>query len=111
MTAVAITSGMIWRGSNSLPVHTGFMTALPTPRIATCGWLMERQGRAATGDDNIASGGGNDQVSSGSGVDTTGSPAERYSGVFVGLMNFVDSFIAKGISATSHPLRYAGSWP
>src|SRR5687767_9828071 len=44
-------------------------------------------------------------------VDTTGRPAARYSGVLVGLMNFVESFFANGSSATSHPERYEGSSP
>jgi hypothetical protein len=34
-------------------------------------------------------------------VDTTGLPAAKYSGVFVGLMKRVDSFLANGIIATS----------
>jgi hypothetical protein len=33
-------------------------------------------------------------------------PAARYSGVFVGLINFVDSFIAKGIIAISQLAMY-----
>ena len=33
-------SGSISRGANCLPSHTGFMTDLPTPRIATSGALM-----------------------------------------------------------------------
>ena len=37
------------------------------------------------------------------GVETTGFPAARYSGVFVGLMYLVAAFIANGIIATSHP--------
>ena len=44
------------------------------------------------------------------GVDTTGLPAARYSGVFVGLMNLVAAFMAKGIMATSHPAMYCGSY-
>src|SRR5690606_4538507 len=39
------------------------------------------------------------------GVETTGTPAARYSGVLVGLIKRVDSFKAKGISATSQPDR------
>ena len=42
-------------------------------------------------------------------VETTGHPAARYSGVFVGLMKRVDSLRANGSTATSHPLRYDGS--
>jgi hypothetical protein len=42
-------------------------------------------------------------------VETTGRPAARYSGVFVGLMNRVASFRANGRIATSQPDRYAGS--
>src|SRR6476469_5298527 len=40
------------------------------------------------------------------GVDITGMPAAKYSGVFVGEINFVDSFIANGIIATSQPDKY-----
>src|SRR4051794_18228956 len=36
-------------------------------------------------------------------VETTGLPAARYSGVFVGLMKRVASFLANGIRATSQP--------
>jgi hypothetical protein len=36
-------------------------------------------------------------------VDTTGFPAARYSGVFVGLMKRVASLRANGNIATSHP--------
>ena len=43
------------------------------------------------------------------GVDTTGRPAARYSGVFVGLMKRVASFSANGISATSQRAMVAGS--
>ena len=43
------------------------------------------------------------------GVETTGRPAAKYSGVFVGLMNCVDSLIANGIIATSHPAIYSGN--
>src|SRR5205807_6925679 len=43
------------------------------------------------------------------GVDTTGLPAARYSGVFVGLMNFVEAFCANGNIATSQLARYEGS--
>ena len=42
------------------------------------------------------------------GVDTTGNPAARYSGVFVGLMNRVASFMAKGSIPTSQPPKYRG---
>ena len=33
-------SGMMRRGTNSLPLHTGRITARDTPRIATSGALM-----------------------------------------------------------------------
>ena len=41
-------------------------------------------------------------------VETTGLPAAKYSGVFVGLINLVASLRANGIRATSHPARYEG---
>jgi len=41
-------------------------------------------------------------------VETTGLPAAKYSGVLVGLMKRVDSFLANGISATSQPAMYRG---
>ena len=48
-------------------------------------------------------------------VETTRRPAARYSGVFVGLMNRVESLCANGSSATSQPDRYRGRssyfWP
>src|SRR5687767_14860706 len=43
------------------------------------------------------------RITSAIGVLTTGRPAARYSGVLVGLMNFVAALIANGIRATSHP--------
>ena len=45
------------------------------------------------------------RTTSRTGVETTGLPPARYSGVLVGEMNCVDSFIANGISATSQPDR------
>src|SRR3954447_410685 len=42
-------------------------------------------------------------------VDTTGLPAARYSGVFVGEMKRVESLRANGRIATSQPARYSGS--
>ena len=43
------------------------------------------------------------RTTSGIDVDTTGLPAARYSGVFVGLMKRVASLRAKGSIATSQP--------
>jgi hypothetical protein len=44
-------------------------------------------------------------------VDTTGNPAARYSKVFVGLMDRVASFSAKGMIATSKPAIIVGNCP
>ena len=43
------------------------------------------------------------RTTSAMGVETTGLPAARYSGVFVGLMYWVAALSANGIIATSHP--------
>src|SRR4051812_9063260 len=48
------------------------------------------------------------RTTSRTGVETTGNPAERNSGVFVGLIKRVESFIANGMMATSQPAKYAG---